>query len=123
MISQDMSPSEETELLSFLDINNVVFAWQTFDLMGVSRSIIEQRLQVNPTIKPKKQKLHKMSDEKVAAVKSEVHRLLDAGYICEVQYPSWLANVMMSRKRIAYGKCAQISPTLTSVVRRMISRL
>jgi hypothetical protein len=54
MISQDLSPSEETELLSFLDKNNDVFAWQTFNLMGVSRSIIEHRLQVHPSAKPKK---------------------------------------------------------------------
>jgi hypothetical protein len=44
MIFQDLSPSEETKLLSFLDKNNDVFVWQTSDLMGVSRSIIEHRL-------------------------------------------------------------------------------
>jgi hypothetical protein len=46
--------------------------------MGVRRSIIEHRLQVNPSAKPQKQKLCKMYDEKVAAAKSEVQRLLDA---------------------------------------------
>jgi hypothetical protein len=44
------------ELLSFLDKNNDVFAWQTSDLMGVNRSIIEHRLLVNPSTKPKKTK-------------------------------------------------------------------
>jgi hypothetical protein len=39
---------------------------------GVSKSIIEQRFQVNPSAKLKKQKLHKISNEKVAAAKSEV---------------------------------------------------
>jgi hypothetical protein len=38
----------------------------------VSRDIIEHKLQVDPSVKPRKQKLHKMSDEKVAAVKVEV---------------------------------------------------
>jgi hypothetical protein len=78
-----LSPSEEMKLLSFLDKNSDVFAWKTSDLTGVSRSIIEHRLQVNPSAKPKKQKLRKMSDEKVAAAKSEVQRLLDA--VCEIQ--------------------------------------
>jgi hypothetical protein len=59
-------------LLSLLDKNNDVFAWQNSDLTGVSRDIIEHKLQVNPSVKPRKQKLHKMSDEKVAAVKVEV---------------------------------------------------
>jgi hypothetical protein len=42
------------------------------DLTGVSRSIIEHKFHVNPSTKPRKQKLHKMFDEKVAAAKAEV---------------------------------------------------
>jgi hypothetical protein len=77
----------------FLDKNNNVFAWQTSDLTGVSRNIIEHRLHVNPSAKPKQQKLCKMSDEKVAASKSKVQRLLDVGSMHEAQYPSWVVNV------------------------------
>jgi hypothetical protein len=40
--------------------------------MGVSRSILEHRLQVNPSRKPRKQKLHNMSDEKVVVAMVEV---------------------------------------------------
>jgi hypothetical protein len=60
------------KLLSFLDKNNDGFSWQISNLMGDSRSIIEQRLQVNPSAKPKKQKLRKIFDEKVATTKLEV---------------------------------------------------
>jgi hypothetical protein len=77
MISQDLTSNEETELLSFLDKNNDVFAWRTSDLMVVSRDIIEQKLHVNPSAKPSKQRLRKMLDKKVAAAKAEVQRLLD----------------------------------------------
>jgi hypothetical protein len=88
MISQDLTSREETKLLSFLDKNNDVFAWRTSDLMGVSRAIIEHKLQVNPTARPRKRRLHKMSDEKVATTKVEVQRLLDVGFKREVDYPS-----------------------------------
>jgi hypothetical protein len=40
-----------------------------------------------------------VSDEKVAAAKAEVQKLLDASFICEVQYPSWLTNVVMVKKK------------------------
>jgi hypothetical protein len=40
-----------------------------------------------------------MSDEKVAIAKAEVQRLMDAGFIHEVQYASWLANVVMVKKK------------------------
>ena len=45
------------------------------------------------------QKLRKMSDDKVAAVKAEVQRLLDAKVIREVKYPTWLANTMPVKKK------------------------
>jgi hypothetical protein len=75
------------KLLSVLDRNNDVFAWYTFDLVGVSRDVIEHRLQVSSSAGPKKQKLHKMIEEKVKAAKAEVQRLLDAGFIREVKSP------------------------------------
>jgi hypothetical protein len=65
----------------------------------VSRSIIEHRLQVNPLPKPRKQKLRQMSDEKAAAAKVEVQRLLEVGFIREMQYPTWLANMVMVKKK------------------------
>jgi hypothetical protein len=67
--------------------------------VGVSRDVIEHRLQISPSAKPKKQKLHKMADEKIQAEKAEVQRLLDIGFIREVVYPKWLSNVVMVRKK------------------------
>jgi hypothetical protein len=98
-IGVEASKQEQVVLLAFLDKNSDVFAWSTSDLMRVNRDIIEQWLQVNPSAKPKKQKLHKMFEEKVEAAKAEVQRLLDAGFIWEVAYPQWLANVVMVRKK------------------------
>jgi hypothetical protein len=79
-ISQDLTSSEEEELLSFLGKNSDVFEWRTSDLTGVTSS------KSTPSARPRKQRLHQMSDEKVAAAKAEVQRLLDAGFIREVYY-------------------------------------
>jgi hypothetical protein len=98
-IGAEMSSEEQMELLQFLDKNSDVFNWSTSDLVGVSREVIEHKLQVNPHAKPKKQKIHKMSEEKVEASKVEVQRLLDAGFIKEVRYPQWLANAVMVHKK------------------------
>jgi hypothetical protein len=98
-VGKDLSPEEESELLVFLDKDSDVFAWSTSDLIGVSRDIIEHKLQVNPAAKSRKQKLPKMSEEKVTAVKAKVQRLLDASFIREDSYPAWLAQVVMVRKK------------------------
>jgi hypothetical protein len=99
MISQDLSTSKKVELHSFVEKNSDVFTWQTSDLTAVSRDIIEHKLQVNPSTRTRKQKLRKMLDEKVAIAKVVVQRLLGAGFIREVIYPSWLPNVVMVKKK------------------------
>jgi hypothetical protein len=73
-----------------------VFAWSTSDFVGVNRDVIEH---FSPSSKPKKQKLYKMALEKVEAVKVEVQRLLDVGFMKDVKYPEWLVNVTMVRKK------------------------
>jgi hypothetical protein len=63
-IGAEISTEKQAELLQFLDQNCDVFGWSISDLIGVSREVIEHKLQVNPNVKSKKQKLHKMSEEK-----------------------------------------------------------
>jgi hypothetical protein len=76
-----------------------VFALSALDLVGVSRSIIEHSLGIDPSVRPKKQRLWKMSDEKMEAAKAEVHHLLEARFIEPIAYPTWLANVVMVQKK------------------------
>jgi hypothetical protein len=82
--------------------NKDVFAWTANDLYGVNRDIIEHSLNVDPSFRPRKQRLQKMSDDKAEGVRNEVKRLLSVGVIREVTYPEWLANTIMVKK--ANGK-------------------
>jgi hypothetical protein len=99
IISEDLTSHEEEKLLCCLAKNKDVFAWSALDLVGVSRSIIEHGLGVDPSVRPKKQRLRKMSDEKTEATKAEVHRLLEAKFIEPVAFPTWLSNVVMVQKK------------------------
>jgi hypothetical protein len=53
-VGTKMSLQEQAKLLQFLDKNNDVFAWSSSNLVGVTREVIEHKLQVNPHAKPKK---------------------------------------------------------------------
>jgi hypothetical protein len=99
VISKDLTSQDEEKLISCLSRNKDIFAWSTLDLVGVSRTVIEHSLGINPSVRPKKQRLRKMSDEKMEAAKAEVHRLLEANFIEPVAYPMWLANVVMVQKK------------------------
>jgi hypothetical protein len=89
-------------LIRFLFNNKDVFAWSANDLCGVNRDVIEHSLNVDPSFRPRKQRLRKMSDDKAEGARNEVKRLLSAGVIREVKYPEWLANTVMVKK--ANGK-------------------
>jgi hypothetical protein len=99
MISEDLTPHDKGRLLSCLSRNKDVFAWSALDLVGVSSAIIEHSLGIDPLVRPKKQRLQKMSDEKIEAAKAEVHCLLESKFIEPITYPTWLANVMMVQKK------------------------
>jgi hypothetical protein len=97
-----LSSEQEKTLLRFLFNNKDVFAWSSNDLCGVNRDVVEHSLNVDPAIRPMKQKLRKMSDDKAEDATNKVKRLLIARVIREVTYPEWLANTVMVKK--ANGK-------------------
>jgi hypothetical protein len=94
--------SRRKTLIRFLFNNKDVFAWSANDLCGVNRDVIEHSLNVDPSFRPRKQRLQKMSDDKAEGARNKVKRLLSAGVIREVKYPEWLANTVMVKK--ANGK-------------------
>jgi hypothetical protein len=74
-ISEDLTSHDEERLLCCLSKNKDVFAWSALDLVGVSRSIIEHSLGIDPSVRPK------------------------AKFIEPIAYPTWLANVVMVQKK------------------------
>jgi hypothetical protein len=104
LLGSQLSVEQEKNLLRFLFNNKNVFAWSANDHCGVNRDIIEHSLNVDPTIRPRKQKLRKMFDDKVEGARNEVKRLLSASVIREVTYPEWLANTVMVKKANGKGR-------------------
>jgi hypothetical protein len=102
LLGSKLSDEHEKTLLRFLFNNKDVFAWLANDLCGVNRDVIEHSLNVDPSFRPRKQRLQKMSKDKAKGARNEVKRLLSAGVIKEVKYPEWLANIVMVKK--ANGK-------------------
>ena len=89
-------------LTQFLRQNRDVFAWKQADMGGIDHVVITHRLNTNPSFKPVKQKRRSFAPERQKAINEEVGKLLQAGAIREVEYPEWLANVVLVKK--ANGK-------------------
>ena len=89
-------------LIHFLKQNKDVFTWKQEDMGGIDPAIITHRLNVSLSFKPIKQKRRSFAPERQKAINEEVGKLLQAGEIREVEYPEWLANVVLVKK--ANGK-------------------
>ena len=89
-------------LIRFLKQNIEVFAWKQEDMGGVDPVVITHRLNVSPSFKPVKQKRRSFAPKRQKAINEEVSKILQAKSIREVEYPNWLANVVLIKK--ASGK-------------------
>ena len=85
-------------LTQFLRHNRDVFAWKQADMGGIDPTVITHRLNTNPSFKPIKQKRRSFALERQKAINKEVGKLLQEGAIREVEYPEWLANVVLVKK-------------------------
>jgi hypothetical protein len=68
----------------------------------IPREVIEHHLKIRPDARPVRQKPRKQSIERQNFIREEVRKLLQAGFIEEVNHPLWLANPVVVSK--ANGK-------------------
>ncbi|KAI3465839.1 hypothetical protein Pfo_022502 [Paulownia fortunei] len=88
----------EKHLSTFLRHNVDVFTWSMEELVGIPPELALHQLNVNPIMKPIKQKKRTFGPGRSQHIKEEVDKLLAANYIRPVQYPEWLANVVLVPK-------------------------
>ncbi|KAM2855704.1 hypothetical protein PS2_000147 [Malus domestica] len=65
---------------------------------GISPDIICHRLSIDPKTKPVRQKRRSYDAERYKAMKAEVEKLKGIGFIRKVNYPTWVANVVLVKK-------------------------
>ena len=108
-IGMMLSPEMKRKLIQFLKENLDVFTWSHKDMYGISPRVIDHKLNVNPEKKSVQQKRRVFALERNQAITDEVYKLLSAGFIREMYYPEWLANVDLVKK--ANGECPWTSRT------------
>ena len=101
-ISSKLAEDLKNLLIHFLRQNKDIFAWKQADMGGIDPTVITHRLNASPSFKPIKQKRRSFVPERQKAINEEVSKLLQARAIREVEYPEWLANVVLVKK--ANGK-------------------
>jgi hypothetical protein len=64
----------------------------------IPREVIEYKLDIDPAFKPIKQKERRYTPKRRETIRLELNKLLEAGFIRLVDYPSWLANPVLIEK-------------------------
>ena len=64
----------------------------------IDPSVVVHKLNVSPSFSPIRQKKRVFAQERDRAIAEEVRKLQEAGFIREVYYPDWLANMVMVKK-------------------------
>ena len=75
-----------------------LFAWTAVDMPRIDPDFMSHCLLIFPNVRPVAQNRRKMSSDKELEVQKQVQALLDAGFIREVTYLTWLSYVVMVKK-------------------------
>ncbi|XP_060969882.1 uncharacterized protein LOC133037084 [Cannabis sativa] len=68
-------------------------------MTGIDSNIIVHKLQVDPDYPPVRQKRRKFAPDRNKVINEEIQKLIDVGSVREVDYPDWLANVVVVKKK------------------------
>ncbi|XP_022852169.1 uncharacterized protein LOC111373818 [Olea europaea var. sylvestris] len=101
-IGRDLKASLREEVFNCLSYNIDIFAWKVEDMPRIDLEVAVYRLNISPGAKLVKQRKRRFASERRVVIQKEVGKLVRVGFIREVQYPDWLANVVLVKK--ASGK-------------------
>ena len=74
------------------------FTWTASDMPGINTDFPCHHLTMDPKVRPVRQRRRKFNKERRLVVQEETKKLLSVGHIREIQYPEWLANVVLVKK-------------------------
>jgi len=86
-LGQSLSQESQDQVAEVIARHLDAFAWFASDMSGID---------------PVRQRRRKFNEERRQVVREETEKLLKVGHIREIQYPEWLANVVLVKK--ANGK-------------------
>ena len=75
------------------------FAWEYHEISGLSRDLVEHRLPIKAGFRPYKQPVRRFNPIIYDRIKTEINRLLDAGFIRSCRYADWISNIVPVEKK------------------------
>jgi ribonuclease HI len=97
-VGSKLPPKVKEELKNFLVRNLDVFAWKHGDMVGIDPRDSCHHLNIDPKATPHRQKRRALNPERYEALREEVKKLIDNGFVRESMYPKWVSNPVLVKK-------------------------
>ena len=98
-VSSILSKEEKEQLRQVLLGNIDVFTWTHSNMIGISPKHASHKPNVVSSTRPVRQRVRRFHQNHHQVIQAKVDNLLDAGFIREIEYPEWLANVVVVPKK------------------------
>ncbi|XP_072076552.1 uncharacterized protein [Arachis hypogaea] len=97
-VNRNLPHDLKEPLMEMIRANGDLFSWTAADMPGIDPQLMSHRLAVRAGAKAVAQRRRKMSQERAEEVARQTASLLEAGFIQELDYLTWLSNVVLVRK-------------------------
>ena len=98
-VSSLLSGEERARLQQILQANADVFTWTHSDMIRISPVHASHNLNVVLSARPIRQRVRRSHPDHHQVIQAKVDNLLKVGFIREVKYTKWLANVVVVSKK------------------------
>jgi len=98
-VNASLASDEEKAYVDLLKEYKDVFAWSYKEMPGLDPKVAVHHLAVKSGARPIKQAQRRFRPELVPVIETEVNKLIEAGFIREVKYPTWVSSIVPVRKK------------------------
>ena len=97
-IGKDLPELVKAQLIACLRENADLFACSAADMLGIDPSVACHQLTVDPSVSIVAQRRRKQSPKKSEAAENAVKDPIEANFVFEAKYTTWLSNVVLVKK-------------------------
>ncbi|XP_016166212.1 uncharacterized protein LOC107608937 [Arachis ipaensis] len=94
-VNRNLPHELKEPLIELIRTNGDLFAWTPADMPGIDPQLMSHHLAVKPEARPVAQRRRKMSQERAEEVAKQTANLLEARFICDLDYSTWLSNIVL----------------------------
>jgi len=97
-LSSSLGQKMQDQIVEVIARHLNAFAWTASHMPNIDLDFLCHRLTMDEKVRPVIHRRRKFNEERRLVIKKQTQKLLSVGHKREIQYPKWLANVVLVKK-------------------------